>query len=278
MLWVPKKGKLLRESNLGSVGTSTPGTAVTTGGAASTKGTPATLVTSTSFDAYWVRLWAWGYSASATTSACVFDLLGGAATEEVLIANLLAGFCGGMAASTGKGKCWDFPLYIPAGTKLSAQAAGERISTSLQIGIQLFGGDGVPPWRVGGKVTTYGMGTVPDGTAIVPGVSGAEGSWTQITASTTEDHFAFVPSFQLTNTTSASARAYSVDIGVGAVTESEIGGPYLYDADITEAMGGYYAGFPAFADVPSGSRLTMRASSSNNNTSMTFNGVIHALS
>lgn len=278
MLWTPQKGKLLRESNLGSVGASPAGTAVTTGGSASTKGTPAQLIASTSFDAYWVKIWAWGYGASGVSSACAVDILGGAATEEVIIPNLLAGFCGGLASAGGKGKCWELPLYIPAGTRLAAQAAGERTSTAVQIGIQLFGGAGPPPWRVASKVTTYGMGTVPDGTAIVPGASGVEGSWTQITGGTSEDHFGCFPSFQLSTSTAAAARGLSVDIGIGAATESEIGGPYVYDTDSTEAMGGYYAGFPVFQDIPSGSRLTMRASSSGNNTGMTFNGVIHAMS
>lgn len=50
MLWVPKKGKLLRESNLGSVGVVAMGTAVTTHATvASTKGTPATGTTATRY-------------------------------------------------------------------------------------------------------------------------------------------------------------------------------------------------------------------------------------
>jgi hypothetical protein len=278
MLWTPKKGKLLRETNLGSVGAVAPGTAVSTGGGASTKGTPAQLIASTLFDAYKVKIWAWGYGASGVSSACALDILIGSATEEVIIPNLLAGFCGSMGGGAGKGKHWEFPLYIPAGSRLAVQAAGERVSTSLQVGIELYGGDGYPPWRVGGKVTTYGMGTVPDGTPIAPGVSGAEGAWTQVVASSSEDHFAFVPSFQLTATISSGARALSVDIGAGAAAESEIGGPYQYDTDTTEIMGGHYSGEPAFQDVPAGTRLAMRASSSSTNTGMTFNGVIHAMS
>lgn len=281
MLWTPKKGKLLRASNLGSVGaTATVGTTVTTGASASVKGTAVELLNAASvpFDAYWVRIFAWNYFTSGVTSACAVDILGGAATEEVLIPNLLAGFCGGLAGSGKGGKCWDFPLYIPQGTRLAAQAAGERVSSAIQIGIQLYGGDGSPPWRVAGKVTTYGIGTVPDGTAITPGATGAEGAWTQITAATSEAHYGVVPSFQMTATTSAAGRAFSVDIGEDAATEVEIGGPYIYDCDATEGMGGYYAGFPVMQDIPSGTRLVMRASNSAANTGMTFNGALHCLS
>jgi hypothetical protein len=219
MLWVPQKRKLLRESNLGSVGVVAMGTAVTTHATvASTKGTPVSSSASTSFDAYWVRISARGYASSGVSSACAVDILAGAATEEVIIPNLLAGFCGSLAGRRRQGQNVGLPALHPSRHEAVCAGCGRARQHSLQIGIQLFGGDGSPPWRPAGKVTTYGMGTAPDGTAITPGVSNAEGSWTQITASTSEDHFGFVPSFQMTATTSA-VRALSLDIGAGAATE-----------------------------------------------------------
>src|SRR5262245_10721750 len=113
MLWVPKKGILRVESNVGSAGTLEPGTVVTTSGSANTKGTPAELSASTAFDAYWVKIQAWGYAAGGVASQGSMDILVGAATEEVLIADLLMGYCGGGGTSAGNGpKMWDFPLYI----------------------------------------------------------------------------------------------------------------------------------------------------------------------
>lgn len=205
------------------------------------------------------------------------DLLLGAATEEVIISDMLMGFCGDMGAAGRGGKTWEFPLYIPAGSRLAAQAAGIRTSTAMRVAIWLYGGDGYPPWRPGGKVTTYGMGTVPNGTAITPGASGAEGSWTQITASTSEDHFAFVPSFQISNDLSTNARVYMVDLGLGAATEEEIMEGYVFSGDTAESMTGPLNGMPCFQDVPSGTRLVMRASNSGTNDAG-YNGVIHCLS
>lgn len=277
MLWTPQKGVVRVQTNTGAVGTATPGTSVTTGASASTKGTPAELIASTSFDAYWIKICASNYGLAATASQGSMDLLIGSATESVLIPDLLMGYCGSIVAA-GKGpKCWEFPLYIPAGSRLSVQAAGARTSTAFRVQIYLYGGNGYPAWPVGTKVTTYGMGTVPAGTTITPGASGAVGSWAQITASTTEDHCAFVPSFQMTGDTTTNLRLLTVEMGVGAATEELISPPYWFGCDSGEYMDGPYNCCPTMRDVPSGTRLVMRASNSSTNDGG-YNGVIHAVS
>jgi len=277
MLWVPKKGILRVESNVGSVG-AIIGTNVTTGASASTKGSWAQLIASTSFDAYWVVVMASGWGLAAAASQTCMDIGVGAATEEVLIPDLLVGYSGNWGQAVGQGpRMFEFPLYIPAGSRLTARVAGARTSTTNQAQIWLYGGDGCPPFRVGSKVTTYGMGTVPNGTTIAPGASGAEGSWTQIVASTSEDHFAFVPSFQPSADTTTNLRNIGVNIGIGAATEEQIGLDYWYPTDSNEMMGGPFPAMPIFADVPSGTRLVMRASNSGTNDG-SYNGCIHAVS
>lgn len=276
-LLIPQKG-IKREEASHSAPAANYGVAVTTSGTASVKGTAVELIASTAFDAYGMIVTAGGYGAAATASQGAMDILIGAATEEVLIANLLMGYCGTFATVAGKGhKQWFFPIYIPAGTRIAAQAAGARTTTAFRVGVFLFGGDGCPPWRCGSKVTTYGMGTVPDGTAITPGASGAAGSWTQIAASTNEDHFAFCPSFQLTGDTTTNLRGINVDIGIGAATEEQIGISRCYGTDSGETMDGMWPNWPIFADVPSGTRLVMRASNHGANDGG-YNGVIHAVS
>lgn len=276
MLWVPQKGILRVEHNTGGVGTATPGTAVTTGAASTTKGTPAEIFASTSFDTYWLRVVASDYATPATNSQGCLDILIGAATEEVLIANLLMGSCGRVSGSAERQpKTWDFPLYIPAASRIAAQAAGARVSTAMRVWMFLYGGDGLPPFRLGGKVTTYGV-TVPNGTAITPGGSGAEGAWTQIAASSSEDHFAFVPSFQPSADTTLNDLAFQVDIGFGAATEKLLA-EYWFGTTNDEAMGGPVNSMPAFQDVPSGTRLVMRASNSGANDAG-YSGAIHAVS
>ena len=230
-----------------------------------------------SFDVYWMTVLARGYGLAATDSQGALDILVGAATEEVLIPNLLMGFCSPSDSATGVGcKRWDFPIYIPSGTRIAAQAAGQRVSTAMRVIVYLYGGDAMPPFRVGRKVTTYGMGTVPFGTTIVPGASAAEGAWTQVTASTTEDHFAFVPSFQCGTDTTLTRLGFAVDIGVGAATEEEIGQSYLFHSTDNEMMSNDIC-FPTFHDVPATSRMVMRVSNSGVNDAGNYNAVLHAV-
>jgi hypothetical protein len=188
------------------------------------------------------------------------------------------GYCGAYGVAGGGPKIWDFPLYIPAGARIAAQVAGARLGNAMRVQVWLRGGNGYPPYRVGTKVTTYGMGTVPSGVSITPGTTGAEGAWTQITASTSEDHFAFVPSFQASADVSISNSVYAVDIGIGAATEEEILQTALFTSDTTESMMGPIPSFPAFQDVPASTRLTMRVSNSNATNDGAYNAVIHAVS
>lgn len=272
-----QKGRLLYEDNMGSVGTITPGTSVTTGGAAGTKGSYASCIASTSFDAYMILVRASGYALSATGSRCCLDIAVGGATEEIIIPDLLAGYCGDPNAQHTTPKAWMFPLYIPAGSAISARAAGSRVSTAFRVGICLWGGDAIPPFRVGRKVTTYGVGAVPAGTDVVPGASGAEGSFTQIVASTSEEHFAVMPSVQISNDTTTNLRLLTCDIGVGAATEETLLQTWWYHTGGNEDMSGPVPCMPAFADIPSGTRMAMRLSNSGTNDGG-YDAAIHAVS
>jgi hypothetical protein len=109
----------------------------------------------------------------------------------------------------------------------------------------------------------------------VPG-NAAEGSWTQIVASTLVDHFALVPSFQVATDAAMLARVLAVDLGVGAATEEEVAQSYWYRTDAVETMEGPWNSMPCFVDVPAASRLSMRASA--NSTLDDYNGAIHAVS
>jgi hypothetical protein len=279
MLWVPQKGIWKLDHNTGAVGANPYGTSVTTGGAAATKGTPAQLIASTAFDTYWITILATGYGLAATDSQGALDILTGAATEEVLIPNLLMGFCSPTDSATGVGpKVWNFPLYIPAGTRIACQVAGQRISTAMRVSVFLYGGDAMPPFRVGRKVTTYGMGTVPFGTTIVPGASAAEGAWTQITASTTEDHFCVVPSFQAGTDTTMTRLMFAYDIGLGAATETEMIQSYWFTTTDNEMMRGPENPMPAFFDIKNGTRLAARVSCSGVLDAGNYNTVLHCVS
>ncbi len=273
----PRPLRILADHNIGSVGTATPGASVTTGASSNTKGTAVELIASTARESFWITVMAVGYGNNATASAGCLDILIGSATESVLIPDLLIGGAGGIAAQEKGIKTWDFPLYIPAGARIAAQAAGERTATAFRVAVMLRGGGtGDPPWKYGTKVTTYGA-SAPSGTAITAGASGAEGNWTQITASTTEPHIAVVPSLQVAAAdVSWLARPVFVDIGVGAATEEQIAESYIWQTDNVETMCGPVPSFPTYCPIPSGTRLTMRASGSG--TVDGYEGALHCVS
>lgn len=276
MLWIPPIPYDLEESNTGTVGATTIGTSVTTGASASTKGTPATLITTTSFETYWVEIAVSNYASSAAASDGSLDILIGASTEEILIPDLLMGYCGDPSIGGGI-KTWNFPLYIPGGSKISAQAAGIRTSTAMRVAIWLYGGHGSPQGPVGSRVVTYGMGTVPNATAVVPGASGAEGAWTQITSSTSDDIIAIVPSMQQTNNAAMVARILALDIGVGAATEEEVSGQSWFAIGSSETITGPIKTRPKFVSIPATTRLAARLGCSGT-TSGTYEVALHGVS
>ena len=274
-LWLPHDGDVVLVTNSGIVGDTNAGTSVTTGGTASTKGTAVEVISAANNvrDSWGITVLTNNYGASATASEGALDILIGGATDDVLIPNLLMGY----SPDSGRAwRQWFFPLHIPAGVRLAAQAAGARTSTACRVILYLHGGSS-PPFRVGRKVTTYGMGTVPNGTAVTPAASGGAASATQMTASTSEDHFAFFPSFQVAaDTTIATTTNVNIGIGVGAATEERIG-TWYFGKDANENIYGPFPCMPAFRDVPAGSRLTILASNGGANDSAQ-NAVIHAVS
>lgn len=275
-LWIPQKGDLRdHDHNYGTVGAATLGTQVTTGAGSSTKGTAVELITSTAYESYLIEVHATLLGLSATASEGCLDILIGAATEEVLIPNLLCGYTADPAAGR-LGRSWLFPLYIAKGTRIAAQAASLRTATAFRVGVRLYGGNGIPPFRYGTKVTTYGIGTVPNATAVTAGASGAEGSFTQITASTTENHFAIVPSMQCTGVTNMKSRAMFLDVGFGAATEEEIMQSVVYTTGSDEMISGPIRALPHIQDIPSGTRLTARLSGSG--TLDTYEVALHCVS
>jgi hypothetical protein len=279
MLFLPQKGRLLYQGmGKNTVGDATPGTDVTTGGAASTKGSYVSFGT-LNFDVYMIRVHCNGYHASASNTNLCVDIAAYAATQEIIIPDLLMGNASTIGDGVGSGRFSPlFPLYIPSGTELWARAAGQRVSTIVRTYIEVWGGKEIPGFPVGRKVTTYGIGTVPTGTTVVPGASGAQGSYTQITASTSEDHFAVAPGWQVGDDTTKTGGNHIVSIGVGAATEETLDSTWSWDLTGTEAMNGCHNPMMHYADIPSGTRLAVRASISSAVDTGNYNAVIHAVS
>lgn len=279
MLWVPQKGIVKQISNLGIVGTDTPGTAIVSNATTLLDGAIAEVISAANNiqDSWGILINIFDTAALITACEACADILIGGATDDVLISALICGHAG--ESPTGSrtfGVSYFFPLHIPAGVRIAARLASVRVSITARIIIILYGGS-PPPWRVGRKVTTIGTGiNNARGQAVVPAASGGAASVTEIIASSAENYFAFLPGFQPATDTTLLLRSYNIGIGVGAAPEDRIG-TWLYIVTVSEVLIGHNPAFPAFCDVPAGSRLSLLASNSGTNETA-YDGYIYAVS
>lgn len=276
MLWTPKTD-IRVVTNGGIVGSASPWTGVASNATTLLDGAVTELISAANNvrDSYGIEIAISATGASATAAEAALDLLVGGATDDVLASALL---CGYTSAAAGPGTArYFFPVHIPAGVRIAAVLASVRTSITARVGVWLYGG-GVPPWRVGRKITTYGTQiNNARGQAVTPTASGGAASVTQMTASSTYDHFYFLPGFQpATDTTITPAGWVNLGIGVGAATEERIG-TWWYGKDTGESSNGLVPMMGAWREVPSGTRLTLLASNSGANDAA-YDGLIFAVS
>ena len=257
------------------VGTGAPGTSVAEG-TSPDFGSIVELISAAANDQESWGIWVFvniNQNPSATAGGACFDILAGdAGSEEVIIPGLLVGGAYGTAS-----RSWYFPLLIPPGTRISARCATEVAHASNpSVLVELYGG-GIAPHSVGSKVTTYGT-KVNDarGQAITPSQSGAAASATQLTAATSDDHFYFLPSFQVEVDTTISTQTF-VNVGIGAGTGSgDRLGTWWFGKDASERQSGPFPQRASISRVPAGTRLVLLASNGGTNDS-NYGGLIHAV-
>jgi hypothetical protein len=111
----------------------------------------------------------------------------------------------------------------------------------------------------GSEVIDYGTtGASSNGTTVVGGVSSAEGSFTQITASTTRSHYYIAAGLGCAADTIVQAESSVLDIGVGAATEDVIAEDLRFGSSVQEEM--FHPPLGIFAQIPASTRLTARIS------------------
>ena len=274
MLFLPQECCAKVITNGGIVGSATPWTAVPENATTLLYGAVTELIAagSNTQDSWGIEVLITGTGASAVAAEAPVDILIGGATDDVLIKALICGY-----AYNASPRRYFFPIHIPSGLRIAAQLATVRTAIAdPRVGVWLYGG-GNPPFRVGSKVTTYGTQiNNARGQAVVPAASGGAASVTQMTASSTADHFYFLPGFQpATDTTITPNGWVNVGIGVGAATEERIG-TWWFWKDTTEQVTGPVPSLGAFRDVPAGSRLTLLASNSGANDAA-YDGLIYAV-
>lgn len=224
------------------------------------------------FDIERLLIWPNSYGTSGVDSSALFDIaLGGAGSESILLSDLFAGAC--RNRTSGISQAYDFPVAIPANTRISARMQGARTNGTLRLSVAAYGGgSGVRPQPVE-KLTAYGVdAAASNGTAVTSGNSSAEaGSWTTIgTASEHHEGLLMMPCAPASATVAANIYAFDLaidndviieNVGMGTGSDESQTGPWPNDI--------------CWVDVPSGAALKMRASC--NGTADTVRGIVYGV-
>lgn len=242
---------------VGAVPASSAGTAVSPSSSPNTKGAFTELVAATTRDSNWALIQITNTGSAVTHY--VVDIGIGAATERVIIPDL---YVYSKHLNSSIHVPFLFPIFIPAGSRLTARcAASSASSSSVEVSITLFSGTllagGASPEVVvydGAVGTTIARNIDPGGTA------NTDSSWTELTSATTRTHNWLAVSMKIGDTNMAANTGFLLDIGIGAATEQTIISDLHFFCDTT--LDGNYMAFCFPYRVPSGSRLTVRVRSS----------------
>lgn len=168
--------------------------------------------------------------------------------------------------SSGMGSVWYLPLRIPPDTPVWARHQNTAGSAKAYVHAAFHGGNMNPGTMPScSRIVAIGATTATTvGTTLTPGASNAEGAWTQITASSSEDYAGLMLSHLFNvDTTLTSELIGCGDVGVGGSgSEKVVGENITYSALTTanETRTSFHV--PTFIGIPVGSRICARWSGS----------------
>lgn len=186
--------------------------------AVGSKGSWSQLLASTTDDTYGMLVCINSNTTATTSRNSVVDIgIGAASSEVVLVPDLLAG---NAAAYTAGGIWYYFPLFIKAGTRISARAQSTE-TTDFNVFCQFLQRPANPSQvRKASFVEAIGA-TAPDGVSVTGG-STSKGAWTQI-GTTASRLWWWQFGIQVSNADTAHILGVQhVDIAVGNATDKDI--------------------------------------------------------
>lgn len=270
--WAPAAG--VRVESIGALASTSAGTDIAASGTANTKGSYVTLISSTAFHSD--RLVIVMGSASLTTYL-VDIAVGAAASEQVLIPNIH------YSGSNLFPYVMDFPVGVPAGSRVSCRCASATASAAVSISAYaIAGGWSAPPGL--SRVITYGALTASSkGTEIDPGGTvNTKGAWVELVAPFTPTPAlkGLILGLGNNNNVAASAGSWLIDVGVGTAGFEQVAIPnYRMSMSTAETITPPCTPFIPVS-IPAGSRLAVRAQSnlSVDATDRKFSAVLHGVS
>jgi hypothetical protein len=247
--------------------TTTTGVTVTASASLHTLGNKAEIFAATTFDTTWVKITPFWTGASNTQTDSLTNIyIGAGGSEQVLIPNLASG------GSARYGKVYEFPLRIPAGSRISADCQALISGDTVEILMELEGGGG-SDW-VGSGVETLGAITASSqGTTVTPGTA-SEGSFADIGTTTKEWRYILPMVHNAVSDTNTQVAIVACDIGSGGAIYKELEEFWCSTADY-ECIGPALGGRGRYVVIPSGTALQLRAQSSLN--SEPFDALIYGV-
>lgn len=236
------------------------GTTVTSSASANTYGTWTQIHAGFTHATTLVDINITNLGANATNKNCYIDIGVGASSGAVC---LLIEKLGGCGAGPGLGINYLVPIRIPPDTPVWARH--QNVATSQAAGVQITAhGGNQNIWTMPTITSVAALGATTAstvGTTVVVGASGAEGSWTQIVASTTTDYAGAFISFFNNGTAHTAGVVYSFDLAMGASgQEQTIGENLTRSSPISSAEQFITICHPTLLGIPSGARLSVRGS------------------
>lgn len=258
--------------------TSSAGVTITGSGSANTKGafSAGQLIASTTADAYGVLVLV---NATATSNASTNSLLdigiGASGSESVLIPDLQVGWALSEAVCNDN-RMYYFPIFIPAGTRLSARLASVVVSKTAVVRVVLFHYPSLNRF-VGNRVTAYGVDAANSrGTLTTSGNNAYGTAVTLLNPTTAPIHFMQVGLDGGSRTTLTDQRAF-VEIRNGATTP--IVGPLIGSTDTGTESISLNAGNMMLAamgfEIPPG--IDLRAATMHNTTGASFGVIVYGV-
>jgi len=223
-------------------------------GAASTKGSYIEIIASTTQEYH--GLIVYGRKTGGDSIVATDIAIGSAGNEEIIIPDFaISGY--NSFAESSKGF---FPVYIPAGSRVSARSACFIASSSAYM--HLVGVAASGSGNEARTVKTYGVGSAFSGITVDPGgTANTKGAWSQITSSTTDEIRQIeIYMGKFSNTVDADA-SFLLDIGIGgAGSEEVLISNIVFASNTNEKLNGGLAVIPI--NIPAGTRIAARCQSS----------------
>jgi hypothetical protein len=182
------------------------------------KGSWYELLPSSSYDSYGIIININSNAVSATARTAVLDIgIGASSAESVILADLIVGNATGYATLSG-GIWYFFPLFIPAGSRISARSAANNTS-SFRVNIKLLQ---QPSYihKFCSEITTYGI-TSLNGVLVTPGTT-SEGEWFEIGTLSSPKWFWQIGAQVDTSDTTHSSAPIHLDLAIGDASTKQI--------------------------------------------------------